>query len=443
MGLVFAQETKPVSSSLKNNVSEPGDWPHYNGPNYDASSGETGLLKEWPKDGPKVLWKVKSGKGVGCPSIAGNDLVLCQFDEGIESVRCLDAKTGTEKWKCAYKPWKNYWNWGWHWLGFKSTPTITDKHMFAIGLMGELHCLDRKDGKVIWTRNIAKDWNGVGMRGEKGYSISPVVAGNKVIIFMDNPKGKIDLVAMDAETGKDAWIYCRDNKDDTGGAEGQTPLITEFNKETCVVFQTEALHVVRVADGKLVWTDNSKAKGRFRGISTPLFVGNIVVMMGDFEPARATEIDRNTSGTAKRLWSLEFPYSIYHNFVHDKGYIYGLFPRLDKDDTVIELKDWDVRMYCLDLKSGQKKWEQAGFKSGYSQMVADGMIYVRESNNLRLIEATPAGFKEKDKIENMHAVSNKDMSDCACVMPVLSRGRLYVRNPDELWCLDVKDAKAK
>ena len=50
----------------------PGDWPGWRGPDRTGVSTETGLLKEWPRGGPKLLWKAKGlGIGYSTPSVAG------------------------------------------------------------------------------------------------------------------------------------------------------------------------------------------------------------------------------------------------------------------------------------------------------------------------------------------------------------------------------------
>src|SRR4051812_23351552 len=33
------------------------DWPNWRGPRFDGISRETGLVKSWPADGPKLAWK--------------------------------------------------------------------------------------------------------------------------------------------------------------------------------------------------------------------------------------------------------------------------------------------------------------------------------------------------------------------------------------------------
>src|SRR4051812_30011143 len=81
------------------------DWPCFQGPRGDGSSPETGLLREWPKDGPPVVWRAKIGQGWGQPAIVGDSIFICwtESTNGGEVAACLDAKDGSERWRYAYE----------------------------------------------------------------------------------------------------------------------------------------------------------------------------------------------------------------------------------------------------------------------------------------------------------------------------------------------------
>src|SRR4051794_8407517 len=56
---------------------KPGDWPGWRGADRTGVSPETGLLKTWPKDGPKLLWKATGlGDGYSTPSVAGDRIFV-------------------------------------------------------------------------------------------------------------------------------------------------------------------------------------------------------------------------------------------------------------------------------------------------------------------------------------------------------------------------------
>ena len=82
------------------------DWPEWRGPERDGVSKETGLLKEWPKEGPKLLWQVKDiGYGFSTPSVVGDRLYLLS-NKGADNefVQARSVADGKEIWTTP--PWQ-------------------------------------------------------------------------------------------------------------------------------------------------------------------------------------------------------------------------------------------------------------------------------------------------------------------------------------------------
>src|SRR5437868_3064797 len=76
------------------------DWPQWRGPQRDGISQETGLLKEWPKDGPKLLWKQSDiGFGYSTPAVVGDRLYLLS-NKGMDNefVQALSVQDGKQAW---------------------------------------------------------------------------------------------------------------------------------------------------------------------------------------------------------------------------------------------------------------------------------------------------------------------------------------------------------
>src|SRR5579884_1622584 len=76
------------------------DWPQWRGPERSGVSKEKGLLKEWPKGGPKLLWKAdKLGIGYSTPSVVGDRVFLLGEADKQEYLIALDAGMGQEQWR--------------------------------------------------------------------------------------------------------------------------------------------------------------------------------------------------------------------------------------------------------------------------------------------------------------------------------------------------------
>ena len=137
------------------------DWPQWRGPQRNGISAETGLLAEWPKEGPRLVWQVKDiGSGYSTPSVVGDRLYLLS-NQGLDNefVQALDAKDGKQVWAQRIgkvgnpKQQPNY-------PAARSTPTVDGEWLFAFGSDGDLACLERATGKVRWQKNVRQDYGG-------------------------------------------------------------------------------------------------------------------------------------------------------------------------------------------------------------------------------------------------------------------------------------------
>src|SRR6476660_4072466 len=131
------------------------DWPQWQGPNRDAVSKETGLLKEWPKGGPPLAWKVKDlGGGYSAPSVAAGRVFGMSNRGSDEVVWALDEKSGKEQWVARLGAAYTEQRMPQGREGPGCTPTVDGERLYAIGRGGDLACLQVKDGKVLWQRSL-------------------------------------------------------------------------------------------------------------------------------------------------------------------------------------------------------------------------------------------------------------------------------------------------
>ena len=77
-------------------VATAADWPQFRGPNRDGISRETGLLKQWPAAGPKVLWTIPVAQGYAGAAIVGGMVYHHDYDEAKSEwiVLCRSLATG-------------------------------------------------------------------------------------------------------------------------------------------------------------------------------------------------------------------------------------------------------------------------------------------------------------------------------------------------------------
>lgn len=414
------------------------------------------MLRTWPAEGPAVLWRQAIKHGWGCPSVVGDDVYLGWTEQrrgDEETLACLSASTGEIRWRHTYEV-GPYWerNIGWGPGGYRSTPCVAGDWVFGLGSVGHLRCLDRHSGKPVWSVNLWDDWN---PSGEKGYVFSPIVVDGKLILWygdgvspanepLPDPerefhKRSVLCRALNPATGKPLWEFRQAHRPESRCGEGQTPAVVRLGAENCVIVTGNAeLKAIRVADGREVWKHEC-SQPRMRGttIPTPLVVGNYLVNIPDSDPAHAIQWDpADPQQPARVAWTNNVGmYCPIHQFRHHDGYLYGFSGEV-MGGSEQAASDSVLNLTCLELATGKVVWSEPGFKTGVALTLADGLIFVRSYQTLQLIEASPQGYLPRGKVKT-HDVWKPTLNLLDFVQPVLSRGRLYIRTPDELICYHV------
>ncbi|HET6647053.1 MAG TPA: PQQ-binding-like beta-propeller repeat protein, partial [Pyrinomonadaceae bacterium] len=178
------------------------DWPQWRGPQRDGVSKETGLLKQWPKEGPKLVWQVNDlGDGYSTPSVVG-DRIYLMSNQGMENefVQARSTKDGKPIWTTRIGNVGNP-NQNPPYPKARSTPTVDGKFIYALGSDGDIACLETGTGKIRWQKNIRKEFGG--QPGEWAYAESPLVDGDVVVV---TPGGaEATIVALNKKTGALIW----------------------------------------------------------------------------------------------------------------------------------------------------------------------------------------------------------------------------------------------
>lgn len=425
------------------------DWPQFQGPLGNGTSPEKNLRREWPAEGPPLLWKARIRMGWSSPSVSKGEVFVAWTEErtGVaETIACLDAATGEPKWKHTYQIgpyWKR--NIGWAPGGFRSTPAVDDRHVYALGAIGHLHCLDRKTGKVVWMKNLWDEWF---PSGEKGYSCSPLLVDGRLILYYGDGSHRVDsdkkeyfvlCRALDPRTGDVLWTFVEPHRDGVPMGEGQTPAVTAIGGRTCVLFTgNKSLIALAVADGATVWRfECASQHGRGTTIPTPLVLDRMIVNLPDCDIAHAVAFDPSKPEQPGAFaWRQDLhTFTAIHQFRPRGAFLYGFTGQLEGSSDMAASK-CVMNLVCLEAATGRVRWKEPGFRQGIALTEADGLLFVRSYQTLRLVEATPEGYRPRGEIK-VHDNRQPTINLIDLVMPVLSDGRLYVRTPDELLCFNV------
>src|SRR5262245_58809728 len=268
------------------------DWPAWRGPDRTGASKETGLLKAWPKAGPKLLWTfAKAGNGYAGPAVVGGVVYAMGARGDDEYALAVDAK-GKELWATkigkVFDFKRNAWS-----RGPNATPTVDGDLVFALGSQGQLLCVNKTTGKQVWTKDLPKELKGqvndVG-GGEPdigwGYCWSPLVDGDKLICTPGGPNGL--FAALDKKTGKVLWR----SKGVTAQATYSSPILSEAGGVRHYVYVTqEGVVGVSAKDGSLLWQYERDDPFPNVVCPTPIIQGNFVyVSVGYHAGAELLEV---------------------------------------------------------------------------------------------------------------------------------------------------------
>ena len=381
------------------------DWPHWLGPNYNGSSPETGLLVDWPSEGPKVLWKVPGGEGYSAIAIADKRAITMAQRDKQEWVLAFDAATGKELWKTPIAGFfkNNFGN------GPRSTPTIEGKFVYVQSVSGPVVCLDAEKGTVIWQRDILKEFKTKNITW--GLSASPLIDGDLVFVEPGDGGG---VAALNKKDGTVAWKTGQDN------AAYATPVAVTVDGQRQVIFFTaEGLLGVTANTGKELWRIAWKIEYEVN-ICTPLIVGNkMFVGTGEHAGCALYEL---TKGPPKVVWESKGDKSVlttyWANAVYHNGYLYGLSGEFDGR----------IDLNCVDFATGKLVWSKAKFGKGAMTLAQGHLFMTTKPGDVVLISANPKNYQEKARIKLLG--QNR-------TVPTLSDRRLYLRDLEFIYCLDI------
>jgi outer membrane protein assembly factor BamB len=415
------------------------DWPQWRGPDRDGVSKEKGLLKEWPKDGPPLAWIFEdTGLGFSGPAIVGDRLYIMGARKDKTQVFALDISgKPKELWACDVGKVFTYQFWG---DGPRSTPTVDGDHLYALGGYGDLVCVQVKNGKEVWRKNLEKDMNGE-MMSEWGYSESVFIDGDALICTPGGPKGTV--AALDKKTGKELWR----STDLTDKATYASIMAAEIQGVRQYVVMTYidkvkggAVAGVAAKDGKLLWYIPHFTGHSYATASTPIIKGNeVYITAGYGAGCMLLEIGKNGNNfTVKNL----YPKTVKKYMKNQHGGVVLIGDHIYGHN---ETRGW----VCQDWKSGKQEWEERNkleCTSG-SIVAADGYLYLySDEGESVLLQASPEGWIEKGRFVNTkksQVPQNVATSQAAKLWthPVIANGKLYLRDQEFLFCYDIREKK--
>jgi len=382
---------------------EPTRW---RGPSGDGIYPETGLLKQWPANGPEILWSYENlGQGHSSAAVSSGFIYTSGMIEGKGYLFKFELD-GTLVYKKSYGP-----EYTESWYGTRGTPVIVGEKIYLESGHGKLVCFNNSDGKILWSKNLFKDFDGKNIQW--GVNETPVIDGD--IIYVTPGGKKYNVVALDRHTGKLIWTspgkrelsaYC-------------TPVLFEHNGRKILATHT-ASHLIGLdaATGKMLWSQSQPNEWSVHP-NTPLYHnGELYYFSGYGQGGGMLKLSADGNSVSQK-WRNRTIDSRMGGAILLDGYIYA-----SGDNN----REWR----CLEWETGKEMYASAAIAKG-TLIYADGMLYCySERGELALVKADPSGFQIVSKTRVMLG------SEQHWAHPMIHDGVLYVRHGKTLISYKVK-----
>lgn len=435
---------------LLGSLAAAADWPRFRGPDGNGISPETGLIRQFPQGGPPVLWTVPVGPGFAGPVIHDGKVYLLDRPDDLKDVlRCFALEDGRELWSFAYDaPGAIPEN------GSRGVPTVDGQFIYTLGPWGNLHCIDLKTHKPVWSAHLVNDFKDpefdAGEPGDRpaklrraqppywGYSQAPVLYDDLVILPPQTQK--VGLVAYEKATGIIRW------KSPYVGRSWYTYvtplLVTLCGVEQIIVMGQDsdpdkspsAAPPARITSldprtGRVLWTTFTPKPYKIP-VPQPLKIAEdrLFITGGLGFSTVVLEVQKDPQWTTRFVHRSNVAAAYLHTPILYKDHIYVTSHR--------EHGSPNLGLICVNLQmdlmwsSGRKDQ----FDYGHS-IIADGMILQMnaDTGELSLIEASPADYRLLSRAKVLDAEGERVWAPMA-----LSNGRLVLRDLNVMKCLDMR-----
>ena len=412
------------------------DWPQWMGLNRDSVWRETGIVKQFPDSGLPVKWRIEVGGGYSGPAVAAGRVFLTDYvarsgEEsynpggrsnllGKERILCVDALDGSILWKTEYDcPLRiSYSN------GPRATPTVDGDRVYTLGAEGKLLCLQTKTGQIVWSRNLAEDY-----QTETpiwGFSGHPLIDGDKLICLVGG-SGSV-AVAFDKRTGKELW------KSLSAQNAGYCPptMIRINGEKQLVIWYPAEINGLDPETGKVYWTVPLKPDFGM-SIAAPRQQGDLLYAAGHQRVAAVLQVaDRS----ARVVWRQKSDIGVFCS--NSTPYI--------QDGIVYGVCGTQGQLRAVDLKTGKRLWQsfepttggkRFGHGTAFIVKHQDRFFLFNEAGDLVLASLSPQGYREISRFHVLDPTTKGGGRDVVWTHPAFANKCVFARNDKELVCVSL------
>jgi outer membrane protein assembly factor BamB len=387
-------------------ASRAGDWPQILGPERNGVARTETLSDRFPSGRLRPRFELPLGSGFAGPAVTGKTVVVFHRQDQREILEAFHADTGAQLWRTDFPAeYQGGYNPD---SGPRCVPVIHAGRVYALGAGGRLHCVALENGRPMWSRELARDYEAP--EGYFGIGSTPLVADDKLLVNIGG-RGGAGVVALALDTGKTIWKATDEQ------VSYSSPVLANLRG------MPHALFLTRLS---LISLDPGTGQTRFshpfgqRGLTVtgtmPVVFDNRVFLSASYNIG-AEVVEVSDEGQIRSLWKNDETLSSqYASAVFHEGHLYGSHGREDSPQR--------AELRCVEAATGRVRWSRPNVGMAHLILVPPKLLVLEvQSGDLALVRATPQAYTELDRRE----ITN-DVVRC---LPALSEGTLYVRANQE------------
>ena len=386
-------------------VARAENWPQWRGPRGDGTSLETGIPTAWSET-QNVRWKTPiPGKGHSSPVVWGDRIFLTTCLEGREErvLLCLDRKDGHVLWQkeVLKAPLEQK-----HDLNSyaSATPATDGTHVWVAFFQRpriELVCYDFA-GNETWRRSPGE------FHSIHGFCSSPVLYKDLVVLNCDQDAPAY-IVAYDKQ-GEERWRADRPNRT----RSYCTPIIrTLAGREQLLLSGSKCVASYDPNSGKPLWLVDGPTE---QFVASLVVTDGVVFVTGGFPTLHLEAINPDGNGNVTRskvLW-------------HEQRLASYVPSPIAAGDYFFVVSDGGVAS-CWHATTGKMMWKhRLGAHHSASPIRADGGLYFPADNgDTFVLQAAP----------KFELISQNPLGEEVRASPAVCDGQLFIRTLHHLYCI--------
>lgn len=389
----------------------------WRGPGRTGIYPDTGLLKSWTENGPKLLLELNGiGNGYSSP-VVYNQLIYVSGRKDTMDVISAYEMNGNKKWETAYGR-----AWNRSFPEARSTPTIEKDRIYLVSGMGELVCVNAPDGKILWSVDANTQFKGEPHR----WGIAESLAISDKAVFYVTGGEETSVIALAKTDGKLIW-----KTKSLGGsrAYASSVLIEKAGLKILLAQTANDLLAINSENGEIIWNFNlmkyhTGESGKGGNTNTPLYNNNeIFVTSGYDHPAIMLSL-ADDGMSVKLKWTNP-------DFDNHMGGVVKIGDSIFGSNW---LNNGKGNWMCVDWNTGTTRYETTWFNKG-PIVSADGLLYCQEEKggNLALVNPNP------DKFDLVSSFKIGKGEGPFWAHPTIYDGKLLVRHGEYLAVYDLKN----